>query len=434
MLNRLSVYYPLKVFIYSWAAIFLVRTFGLMDYASIKLDTYILIMLFIGAFIGGFFLSLSLFSKRFSTLNENNDSNVNIHLGAYKHLKILIYISFVLSVICIGAMSQKISSLASNYSSEISLEGVSQIRGSVLGDESYEVGGNIYGIISNILFGFPVLCGILLLAYKSIISSLLKILLLAGFLGGIIASFMTGGRFMAFTFILFYIYGEIIRPKGEKKTNLRRKIIIIVFLLGFIWISSIIFLDRMNNRDVSDVVYLLPLCYPKDFTIYILKIQPNLTSLYIYFEYYLAHGINQLDIALNAPYPLRAPYLGAYSFKTVALVLNKIGFNLITSTDIVNDIVNPGVYFTEIGALYIDFGYILSILFTFVFSFTFSINWMNYRCKSGFISFFNCITFLTLTIASPVVSLISSGYFSSILVAIICVCVYSKVFKLPKLS
>ena len=106
--------------------------------------------------------------------------------------------------------------LSSNYGVDLDLKGLSTLRNAQMTDTTFESGSSIFGIISGILFGFPVLCIIIALYYREIISSNLILILNVIFLLGLFLSFMTGGRLTAFTFILIYFFSKKVVSKKKR--------------------------------------------------------------------------------------------------------------------------------------------------------------------------------------------------------------------------
>ncbi|WP_341226354.1 O-antigen polymerase [uncultured Arcticibacterium sp.] len=419
-----SLSFPVKCFLFGWVLVIGIRFFGLMAYAPITHETTFAIAVFIVVFIVGFYFgSFWLIQIR---------KNVKVFAGkleSNKSLNLLIYITVFLSFICVFFMYLKVKNLSSHYGSNLSLEGFSEIRSASIGDDSKELGSSFFGMISSLLFGFPVLAGLLAVFYSKVLSSKTLLVLNGMFIIGAMSSFMTGGRFTAFTFILMYLFARAIGPMKLKR---KAKYLLMIGVGIFILISGQIFLDRIGDAgDISAVAYLLKLCSPKPFTETLLNISPNLVTLTIYFEYYVAHGVNQLDVLLNAPDPQHFPYWGAYQLKTFVIMFNKLGFDIINSTEITAEIINPGVYFTEIGAMYLDFGSFFSVIVTFIFGVVLGIVWKRYLVLKTLSDFFISIIFLSLISVSSIVSLVGAGYFSAIIVSALFVIIFDLLYPLP---
>lgn len=418
-----SYYFPLKCLLISWGVVYSIRIAGLMDYENVSILTHACIISFVVIFAIGFYagvINIVKFKRYFALSYRYPDP--------MKSLNLLVFITVTFTIICVFFMFLKMRGLSQRYDTGLSFQGFSEIRGATMNDDSTELGSSVYGMISTILFGFPLVSGLMAVYYRSHLTKLKIRLLLGAFILGALASFMTGGRFTAFTFIIMYLFARKIKTV---KFNKAAKYTVAFSVIVFVIISGQIFIDRMGNQDISEVAYHLKLCKPKEITKSLLDYSPNFVTIVIYFEYYVAHGINQLDVLLTAQPPVNFPYLGAYQFKTFVMMLNKFGFNIINSQQIVSEIVNPGVYFTEVGALYLDFGFVLSAIMIFIFSFVTGVVWRRFLTFDHFADFFTSIIFLSLIAVSAIVSLIGAGYFSAILVASVFISIYCKFLPLP---
>jgi len=403
-----------------------------MDYDAVSTTTILVILAYIFLFSSGFLIG----KTYFITSHLQKVYFKKLVLSPTKGLNILICISLFFTYVCIIATFLKMKDMSGRYGVELSLKGISDIRSANTGDVSYELGSNIYGMLSSMFFGFPVLCGVIALSYKSKLSRLQKCTLWFSFVTGMLASVLTGGRFMALTFALFYYFSAKISATTPRKRQPPFRQILIGFAgVLLLWLFVQMFLDRVGIRRISFAIYMLPLCSPKDFTTYLLNTFPvsdTIISVFTYFEYYLAHGVNQLDVLLNAAYPIHAPYWGGYEFSTFFLLFHKVGLPVITVDQITAEIVNPGVYFTHIGALYLDFGHWVSVPIVLGFGYLTGNAWVGLSGPKPRLSllYLNVIT-LSLVTFAPIVSLVSTGYFSAILVSYISLVVYEQFVVLP---
>lgn len=416
-----------------WCLVLVIRTFGLMEYESVSTLTIVVICFYIVFFTIGFGISKRVLFKtqpgiRFKKYVESPK----------KGMKLLVVLSVVLSIICVVSMFIKVKNQSVYYGVSLSLQGLTRLRGETLGDRSYELGSSMYGMIASMLFGFPVLCGVLAIVHRHNLTRRWKQSLWFSFIMGLIASMLTGGRFMAFTFALFYYFSSKIVP-GKSSTVTRevifQRVIIVVASLVLFWVFSQMFLNRMGIRSISAVIYFLPLCEPKNYTTLLISALPSLDTfigLLAYFEYYVAHGVSQLDILLNAPFPTSAPYWGGYEFSTFFLFFGKIGLPVITTETILAEIVNPGVYFTHIGALFLNFGYWISLLLVLSFGYLSGYAWPKFHSGGIKLSlvYLNVII-LSLVSFAPIVSLISAGYFPAIIVSYFLLVVFESFVALP---
>ncbi len=415
--------------------VLVIRTIGLMDYEVVSTATILVILAYILLFSGGFALG----KTYFITSGAGKFQFKKLIDSPKKSLNFLIGIALFFTYVCVFATVLKMKDMSGRYGVELSLKGISDIRSANTGDVSYELGSNIYGMLSSIFFGFPVLCGIIALCYRNHISLFQKRILWVSFIMGMLASVLTGGRFMAFTFALFYYFGNKLTVTAVRKRQpLGRRAMVALASVLLFWLFAQMFLDRMGVRSISFAIYMLPLCQPKDYVTYLLSALPSLDTmiaLFSYFEYYIGHGVNQLDVLLNAPYPLHAPYWGGYELSTFFLFFNKIGFNVITVDEIVREIVNPGVYFTHIGALYLDFGFWVSAPVVLLFGYLSGNSWIRLSLVKPKLSliYLNVII-LSLVTFAPIVSLVSAGYFPAILVSYAALVVFENFMTLPSLK
>ena len=403
-----------------------------MSYDPVNFSTIIAIISYITLFTFGF-----LSGKRY-LISKNR---IGFRLKQYildreRGLRLLFLITITLSYICIICMFLKVKDQSGRYGISLSLKGLSELRGATLDDNSYELGSSFYGMVASTLFGFPILCGVFATVYKELITSRRRKLLWITFLIGIAASMLTGGRFMAFTFALFYYFTiKIVSTEINVKQTSFQKIFLAASGILLFWVFAQMFLDRMGVRSISFAIYFLPLCTPKLYTTYLLQTFPGLDTLialFSYFEYYVAHGVNQLDILLNAPYPANAPYWGGYELSTFFLFFKKIGLDVITTDTIVAEIVNPGVYFTHIGALFLDFGIWVSAFVVFAFGYLSGNSWTKFRAGAAKLSLvYLNIIILSLVSFAPIVSLVSAGYFPAIIVSYFVLVIFENFVALP---
>lgn len=424
----ISRYYPIKSFLYVWLLIFILRTVGLFNYVNIKQNTVLSILLFIFLILISFIFGNSTKKVEISECSQPTEISS-------KGVSILAKISISLSLLCFSCLLIKMNNLGSNYDVALDLKGLSDIRGAQTRDQSFESGSSIYGVISGILFGFPVLCIVIAIYYHSNISKTLKLFLNALFLIGLFLSFMTGGRLTAFTFILIYFFAKKVLPNKEViKASGKTKILYGILLIIILWVFSRMFSDRRGESGLEEVLYILPLCEPSNVTKFLLLHFPNYGNeigVIGYFEFYVTHGINQLDVLLNSPYPVHAPYLGAYQFSAFALFLNKLGFDIISNDVIGVELPVSGYYFTEIGPMYLDFGIWGSIVLIIIYGYFYGKTWKKFIHKPTILTFYCILIFLVLSNVSPIISLVGAGYFSGILVSVMFLYIFQLFVPLP---
>lgn len=422
----LSLYYPIKSFLNVWLFVFILRTIGFLEYVTIKINTQISIFIFIILFSLSFIVGVSKEKYRID--------NLRIEIPT-KGIILLAKISIALSLICFICLFVKMGNLSNNYDIALDLKGISALRGAQMTDSNFESGSSIYGILAGILFGFPVLCVIISIYYYNNISRTLKILLNAVFLFGLFLSFMTGGRLTAFTFILIYFFAKKVLPDKEViKASVRTKFLYGILLIVILWVFSRMFSDRRGESGLEEVLYLLPLCEPSNITKFLLIHLPNYGNeigVIAYFEFYVTHGVNQLDVLLNSPYPVHAPYLGAYQFSAFALFFKKLGFEIISNDVMGLEIPVSGYYFTEIGPMYLDFGIWGSIVLLITYGYFYGRSWQKFIHKPTLFTYYSVLIFLVLSNVSPIISLVGAGYFSGILVSLVFLYIFQLFVPLP---
>ena len=272
--------------------------------------------------------------------------------------------------------------------------------------------------------------------YHNLISKNWNVILNVVFLLGLFLSFMTGGRLTAFTFILIYFFAKTIIPSKNKKDKgtVKSKILYVGLLIIILWVFSRMFSDRRDGAGLEEVLYILPLCEPSNITKFLILHFPNYgdaIGIVAYFEFYVTHGINQLDVLLNSPYPAHAPYLGAYQFSAFALFFKKLGFDIISNDIMGLEIPVSGYYFTEIGPMYLDFGIWGSIILVIFYGFFYGRSWQKFINKPTLFTFYSVLIFLVLSNASPIISLVGAGYFSGILVSLMFLYIFQLFVPLP---
>ncbi len=422
--------YPIKSFLKVWILVFLLRTIGLLKYANIEFNTILAISLFVFLLIFSFILGNNSILESKSLIIRKYDVNSS------NNVLILARFSIFFSLMCFICLFIKMGNLSSNYSVNLDLKGLSTLRNAQMTDATFESGSSIFGIISGILFGFPVLCVVLGLYYNQIVSKKLSIILNVIFLLGLFLSFMTGGRLTAFTFVLVYFFAKNIIPSyGEKnKSNNKSKLLYAVLVIVILWVFSRMFSDRRGEAGLEEVLYVLPLCEPSNLTKFLLLHFPSYgdaIGIMGYFEFYVTHGLNQLDVLLNSPYPIHAPYFGAYQFSAFALFFKKLGFDIISNDIMSLEIPVSGYYFTEIGPMYLDFGIWGSIVLLLIYGYSYGKNWKKFINKPTLFTFYFVLIFLVLSNVSPIISLVGAGYFSGILVSLLFLYIFQLFIPLP---
>lgn len=414
---------PAVVLIFSWVVVLLIREFPLLDFDPISIESKLYLLIYFSAFLFGTLVAPFLFGEMKIAskpiyLLKNVDKKANwLITCSLIGLFLLIYKFYIQSG---GSIS-------------FSLADITEMRFSRGRDESHVKGQLKSGVLGMILSGFFVITYVFKEYFFYELPHKKKRAINMVFIFGIFVSFLSGGRWASATALLVAILASRLSkyshsPKANhvrpNKKNFISKIFIIILLGSILYIFSLMFLDRVEggSADPSSLLITLennfdgisvPNGY-KDF----LNENPAFISLYYVstlFQYYIAHGVYQFDVLFSAPYPLQAPYALAYQLYLHITLLNKFGATFISSSDILAEIVNPGVYFTLAGAFYLDFGYWGGCLAAFIVALMGSYFWVRYIRKKLFFDMYISILFLVIIILSPIVSIVATGVFPSLL-------------------
>ncbi|TAF31905.1 MAG: hypothetical protein EAZ67_10970 [Cytophagales bacterium] len=440
--TKFTKHYPAKIFLVFWIGMFLLRGFGFMAHDHVVFSTYLTIILFCSSFILGYYLGVMIRIKDYFKFQSTGLFFVK---KLDKNMNLLVNTTIVLSLVCCITQLIKLKTLSNFYNVDgVLLEMFSQVRISKQNDSSYQLGENFYGVISNILYGFPVLAIFLHTYCRTFLDKKRRILLILCYILGLFISFTGGGRFTAFAFIFMYyflrkIYLHRVMGSTINRTKYKFKgILSILFIVGIFYIFGQVFIVRLGSTDaLMNYLDLQNFNHPKDFAKTLVEVLPSfsvLIQVLMLFDYYITHSIDQLNYLLTYPYPSQGPYWGAYQFSAFALLFNKLGFEFKTIPMIDSEIVNPGVYFSMIGGVYLDYGYLGICWFTFIIGVLTAISFTNYLRNRNLISaFWSCI-FLVIISISPIISMIGTGYFSSIITTGIFLFLFNLCFPLPPIS
>jgi len=277
-----------------------------------------------------------------------------------------IYIIYSFSFMYFILYLYKVFSLGEYSNFSFSLFGFTQLRYDLVNSDEYESGSLLSGVFSTIFSGFPGLAIIFLYYFYTELKRKDKIILFSIWLLGILYSLIGGGRNGAVILILCFLFSfyssraKILYTKNYR-FNKYRKFLIFFSIISF-FVFSKIFLDRAVYTSGNLEAYINYLESTsehnlKNYSKVLLNnrlISPFYFPIFM-FHNYLSHSIFELIETLNS-HPLSFPFFGAYQFHFVTLFLNKFGFNFISISQISSEIVNPGRYFTLIGAVYLDYG------------------------------------------------------------------------------
>ncbi|WP_262694125.1 hypothetical protein [Kordiimonas aquimaris] len=314
-------------------------------------------------------------------------------------------------------------------------------------DLRLERGRNIYeekgqllsGVIGMVTSGFFVICYLYKEYFFSQLSKRKRNHLNLAVISGMLTSFLSGGRFasaIALTIIILikYInsrYGLLTRANDSniasaKKTKNKYYVVFsrVLVLLSVVYVFSAIFIYKAigTSGNIGLLLFVLTENLQGAFApvSHIEFLAENEIFTPIYFvlalmQYYIGHGLYQFDNLINSQYPLNAPYLFQYQFYLQFLALNKLGLSFMPIQEILDELPISGVYLGLSGAFFLDFGPVGAFIVAFV---TFTLGskyWVRYVQRNHFFDLYISILFLTLIIFSPIVGLIGTGVFPSLL-------------------
>ena len=425
-LKDLRIYIPSIALLAVWLAVYLVRSIPIIEFHPVGTNTHLHILLFIltGAIAGFFGGSFALINKK-TTAPEYKKRTIN------RRATIIAFIGVSSSILALLKYQSLTEAMPTTIAeiTELRLE-----RGR---DLHMEKGSNIFGVIANITSGFSILSYLYLKYFESQLSHRKRRLLLASFISGASSSLLSGGRWtiaIAILSILFSRFSKssilkncIPNPKKNKKRT-RNRILKTVIATSTVTIVIYVFFSIFLHRagDSSDGSHILVDYVSTNLDGTTVSSQSmefasrnDLTASLFFIcsmtQYYVGHSYYQLDILLNAPTPDNAPYYLAYQLYPYAMLLNKVGGNIISISQIQDEIVNPGFYFTLLGSCYLDFGYwgaLLCISFGMFFG---SFFWAKWTLSNRFE--YQYLSFLTITVItiSPILSAINTAVFPSLI-------------------
>jgi hypothetical protein len=227
-------------------------------------------------------------------------------------------------------------------------------------------------------------------------------------------TFYEGGRFFLATLIVNCLVarglGRSSAPVSTappRRRSLRTVIVGVVAVVGF----GAVFLNRAAalNIDLSSV-YLL---YTRTFDVdvgaaAIARLDGGFGALWFVaamFWIYVTQGANELAVLMNAPQLAHAH--GFFQFPQVAQAINMFG-GAGVGYDVFTELPNPGTYNTFVGAGYIDFGHLGSIVFALLLGALTALSLASFdRRRLGALSLCAPL-FVTLGVFSPVISLVTN--------------------------
>lgn len=411
-----NLIWPLKMVLIAWSAVLLSRQLPLLSFESVSLENTFYVALNLLSISTGYFLSIYLINPTKKTPTYNK-TTVN---------KMAKFISFI-SMISSAMLFYKFYVL--NGTLLFTLQDITQFRFDRARSGDTEMGSLASGVVGYLLSGFSVFSIIYRTYFIEILSRSSARLLYLSFIIGMASSLLSGGRWGVTTGIAVMLIMRTLKNKNPQASNsterktIRNKAFTTLIFFTIIFVFSRFFLDRLSSDATGNF-----LIYVLDNELAGVKLTGFIEDIMNYsdsaatvlfivgmIQYYLGHSLYQLDILLGAPMPASAPYFLAYQGYLQVLMLNKLGLSLITVSEILSELPNPGVYFTLIGACYLDFGYYTTIFIFLLFGFLLGHTWSRVSRRNSISDLTLFILIFLILVFSPIVSLTSTGILPSML-------------------
>ncbi len=413
----------------SWGLVIVVRQLPPLSFQAISFSGAFYLLVFFLACLMGTLVGPSLFSSvKYKPRPEYSLRSVNTKAN------LLILFTLISSILLI----YKYLSLSGG--SSISLSGVLDLRLERGRDSGDVKGETLSGVFGMAMSGFFIISHVFKELFFHELTAKKRKHLDMAFVIGIFTSFLSGGRFAAaialtIVFVLRYVKKKTFLPpvSCEYKTaqtavKRQRSFFSVLkktaFAFVVIYLFSAIFIYKAAGS--MDGVGILLVVLTENFAgisvpvSHLDFLSRNQVFIPVYFvaaltQYYIGHAFYQFDVLFNAPYPKSAPYLMQYQFYIQCLALNKLGFNFMSIQEILTEMYNPGVYLGLAGAFVLDFGFYGGVVLAFLFS-VFGVQfWIKFLHQRRFFDAYVSILFLVLILFSPVVSLVGTGNFPSLL-------------------
>ena len=414
----------LKIHNKIWFAYFILFLIAPWNY-SVDASTYLITISLI--FIGNiaFVLGRKGYVGSPPIINNYTINNLNLN-KIYNLLLCFSIIYFILIFI-------KWDNIFSSYGLDINFNSAINLR--ELTQTNYVSGNNIYGVLSNIFSGFPIVFIIFFFKFRDQLTNKKKRLIFLISLINVYTLFLSGGRngvflLLIMVYFLYYIFKKIKRNQLYKLTS-KQKIYVFTTFIFIFYLFGKIALDRASINGIFNtyISYLesTSINELRDYSKNLLYNSDTQLFYYPFYQFhdYFIHSFYEFEVTLNN-LPLTAPYYGQYNFSSFFLLFNKIGFDFTTVSSILNEIVNPGRYFTLFGALFLDFGFFGMFISVFFIYFLTGYFLKRFYQKQKFISLVWFIYFYIIIIMSPVYSVIGNSIYPGFLSALILISVFLK--------
>ena len=334
---------PLFLFLSITTFIFLLRSYGGMDYPQLSYRGVTMLVLSIVGFSASYFFSMVIpFGKNGYVIDT-----------AVVSSKVSRMFGFVLAISLFWFVFATIE-LFSNLDSLS--RGITAARFESIGRG---VEGSFLGALKHLTLGFPVVGMLIIIMYPERVSRHLRIAGIIIFALSIFYGFLAGGRNPAFTSILLCSFAFFMKKTyavtSPVKMRLRYKIFFILLIFIVLYNFVTIFFERAELRgrgaaeDIENIV--------SGFALggWVVEVEEpsEILQIYTMLVFYATHAINEMNVVINNGF---GPYGGSYSLYLPFIFLNKLGFELMNINDVVAALDKQGVYLGLLGSLYLDFG------------------------------------------------------------------------------
>ena len=281
-----------------------------------------------------------------------------------------------------------------------------------------EKGTSIFGVFGNLLNGFV----FVYFAYSKWKNNSLaknERLPLILFVFSALITILGGGRFGVIIHLIFYFL-------VIKLLNIKKPVTFSInnnfsTLSLFFIVSAFIIYTFIIKLQIHDINLSAAFSISTGFEIkstYLFLFGDYLSGLISIIFYYISHSIYEFNFFLdNFNGEIQ---LGAYQFYTFSMFLNKFFFaDIITIEEILSALPKSGVYSTAFSSMIIDFGYYFSFLILYLIGFLFSSSYYNFNKRNSFLGFFIYIMLSINILFIPILSLIGTSIFPSIILSTI---------------
>jgi len=417
---------PLYYFIYIWVIFIILRYMPIVQWHTLHFETIIyLISIFIIIIVSYIIVALYISNKKSLVLK------VDIN---YKKLKKLYFYLLFFSVFSLILIVLKFYFDTLTYDSY----NITELRYAKMSDTRRS--SSLISVFATMFSGFMIVFYIFTYWYREYLPKSYYQISAVFFIFFLLSTLLSGGRngmFISLLMVFLAIkYKNIFRVRKISKYSFKRIFIILSIVMLFLYITSVIFLERMELRErtlITSFEYIAS-AYNIEFNQYLInllniEIINIVIFLFLFLFFYLMHSLDQFDVAFMSPVGNLFPYLGAMTFYPVVQLLNKLGFSIVPIDIILKDIVNPGNYTTLFGPLYFDFNIFGSYIFIFMIIVVYIYNYSIFLKKKSFISYMIIILISISFLLSPIYSFFTLGVFFPIVFALLIFYIISKFIK-----